>query len=400
MKVLLVTTKYKHVDGSPWLVSELADEFVRAGHLVTVINLNWSSESGVKSEEIVSDNIRYINVPAYDFSFFKGAGVLLKWAFSSWRLIPVLFRIYRTNGKYDLVVSFSPCASIYCAVPFFSIIAHKSLLLYWDFFPIHNSEISNKITKNTLPILKAIERWLVNKNNIVGLMSDANLRFYNEYFGVKHAYKCKVIPIWTSVLSHHVDDTLVIRTKYGISCNSKVVVFGGQLTHGRGIEEICLATVLAAIELKDICLVVCGSGYLSDTVIGYESYHPKNIKYIGSLTRQDYLDLLVAADCGIVSTVSGVSSPTFPSKTLDYLACKLPVVLALEESSDFGRIAEDYNFGIKCAAGAVSEVAKCLIKILSDSSGSMVMGMNGNNYLRLNHSVESVVDTIVRNYEI
>ena len=60
-----------------------------------------------------------------------------------------------------------------------------------------------------------------------------------------------------------------------------------------------------------------------------------NVRHLPAIARNRYLPLVAACDVGMVATVPGVSSFSFPTKVMDYLRAGLPVVAAVEGGSDF-----------------------------------------------------------------
>lgn len=390
----MLTTKFCHPDGSLWLPSELALELTKRGHSVTVLNVEWSGKD-------INPNLNSIEPSRLIFYNFKSLrleggriSIALRWVFSSFRLLPFLFRNIFFGNRYDLMIGFSPCVALYSALPLATAISRDSVLVYWDFFPVHNQEISNKIPKWVLPIVKWIEMKLIGTYSRVGCMSEANIVFFEKYFGKKSAKNKILLPIWTSILDVPTTDGEDVRLEFFRNPNAIIFVFGGQLVEGRGILEFCNAIIEAKKKNNDIALIVCGDGYLSKKIADIQESNQATIRYIGTLSRSDYLKVLSFSDVGVVSTVSNVSAPTFPSKSLDYMACSLPILAAVEDASDFGRIVEDNEFGYQCKAGDIESMVEVILKITKNKDLLKVMGKNGNLHLRRNHSVEYAANLI------
>ena len=155
-KVIIICTKYHHSDGSSWLVSELANSIANKGCDVNVVNLDWNySENNEANNEI-----NFLNLLPFNFvGRWESVG---KWLFSSFKILPIYFKFYREKNKFDLLINFSPCASTWLPIFFQKLITKNSLLIYWDFFPIHNQQIASKIPAYLMPGLKSIENFLVN----------------------------------------------------------------------------------------------------------------------------------------------------------------------------------------------------------------------------------------------
>lgn len=391
----MLTTKFRHPDGSLWLPSELAAELLRRGHSVTVLNVEWSGlpvDQG--SGKFLDRNFRIFNYSAIRFRSPR-LSLALRWMFSAFKLWPFLLRSLVAGRRYDLLISFSPCTSLHVAIPMAMLISRESCLVYWDFFPVHNQEISGKAPRSFLPVLKAIEKRLVHSFHRVGCMSPKNVQFYERYFGVSRRQTVGIIPVWTSLLDAHRGDRSLVHEGLGIDAGSTVLVFGGQLVDGRGVVELCEAVLRAHQDSPNLVLIVCGQGPLAGRVIEYQNRSPGVIRYAGTLRREEYLKVLSAADIGVVATVAGVAAPSYPSKSMDYMACGLPILAAVEASSDFGEIVQKENIGIACLAGDVQAIALSIRRLVSNRSEMMEMGANGNKYLRSNHAVENIADLII-----
>lgn len=395
MKILLMTTKFTHQDGSPWLVSELAEELCRSGHKVTVVNVNWQRVPSQRSKEELPPNLTLITLKAFDLH----AGVfgwLVKWSASSILALPFILRQFLTGRRYDLFVGFSPCSALWCALPLATYLSRKSFLVYWDFFPVHNFAIIHSLPSLLQSIAKKIERFLIRQFDFIGLMSPRNMGFFDDYFNIKNcknkSVEAIILPIWTSVL-HVETDAELMRSKLSISSEGIIFIFGGQITHGRSICELCEAALAAHKIDSRIELIICGDGKLAGMVAVYAEKHPTCIKYLGSLPRDEYLKTAASSNIGIVATMPGVHAPAYPSKSLDYMACGIPIMAAVESSTDFGEIVETNGLGLACHAGDVESMKDCMIKLASLRDLSS-MGKRGKEFLAMRHSVANVSSII------
>lgn len=392
MNVLMLTTKYSGPECSDWLTSELAKELANRNINVKVFNVEWSGEGYIGKHN--TDNLEVISTNSISLNFGK-ISLPIKWAFSSLKIYKHLFKDILTSKRYDMLICFSPCTALALAIPLAQFISRNKLLIYWDFFPTHNQQISKKVPNYFMPILKKIERSLVNSFDTIACMSPANLSFFNDYFGSNDNQHRLVIPIWTSYLGDSSLNKTLIRKTTHYNNQEVLVVFGGQLVAGRGLETLISAIRLARTVNTNIKLIVCGEGELSELVINYSNEDHEACTYLGNLSRPDYLEILSFSDIGIVATVEGVDSPTYPSKSLDYMSAKLPIVACVEKSSDFGTIVESSGFGLACNAGDINSLAKLIIKLSNDSRLRNNLGNKGFNFLKDTHSVETIVNKIL-----
>ena len=393
MKILILTTKYTHIDGSPWLISELVDSFDKQGASVTILHLDWSGKLG----RLNASRISNICLSRYT-CLCRSVGPLslfFKWALSSLKLLIPLIRMKVMRQRYDLFIGFSPCVATYAAHPLAHSLSDRSLLIYWDFFPVHNQQISSKIPSFLLPPLKWLENRLVSRFGKIGLMSEANLKFAKSYFDNISDDQLSIIPPWTSYLQSPLVRDYDIKRLCGFDQNRVVCVFGGQLVEGRGVTEICHAVIEANKMNPQICLCIFGDGNLADEVNFYALKYPNVVYYMGSVSRDQYLQALSISDIGIVATIKGVSAPTYPSKSLDYMAAQLPILASVEEASDFGEIVVKNKFGLYSIAGDQESFTENLVQLSFSSEMRLMLGENGFNYLNSHHSVDIVSKAIL-----
>ncbi|MDM0004455.1 glycosyltransferase family 4 protein [Variovorax sp. J22G73] len=404
MKILILTTKFTHVDGSPWLISELADELCAQGHQVTVLNIDWEkSSSDLGKKILLSPGLNLISIGA--FQICGGAiGRLLKWLVSSLLAMPFLFKEFISGRRYDLLIGLSPCSALWAALPFAALISRFRFLIYWDFFPVHNLEIFSAVPVAVKNIAKVLERWLIGRFGHVGLMSERGVGFFKTYFNFLpqksgEALPCPLIlPIWTSVLSVQ-PCRESMRSFFSFESDRILFVFGGQITYGRGVRELCEAAVAAYQIDNRVALIICGGGSMSGAVAEYALKNPECIKYLGSLPREKYLKVLAAANVGVVATVPGVSAPAYPSKSLDYMACGIPIMAAVEDATDFGEIVERNGFGVACRAGDTESMKNCILSLSANLDDHHLMGCRGKKFLAFHHSVfhaSSIITGVVR----
>ncbi|WP_313211806.1 glycosyltransferase family 4 protein [Stutzerimonas nitrititolerans] len=396
MKVLMLTTKFPVDNESPWLTSELAAELIKRNVSVDVMDIQWAGQEGVKNYRRPGLNV--IRKKPFDFKFLGKAGFFIKWFFSSFKLYPYLIWKLLSVRRYDLLICYSPCVILAGAIPLARLLSKKSILIYWDFFPTHIQHATGRFPKFSIPLLRRLEGCLVSSFSRASFMSPANLRFANYYFGVSLQTR-DVIPIWSAFLGwdNLCKETERLGSPYG---DEVLVVFGGQLVAGRGVEVVLSAVRIARISNPKIKLLVCGAGPLAIQVKEFSSGNPEACDYLGLLPRQEYLKILAYSDIGVVATMAGVESPTYPSKSLDYMASCMPIAACVENSTDFGEIIESNGFGCSCKEGDIEKLAEILIQLSLDPLLRKNMGMRALNFLRKEHAVSDATDKILRTIDI
>ena len=385
----MTSNKFLHSDGSYWLVSELVKKFLDDGHEVTVLNFYWAG-----AEEPNADFVGHPRLTLINLNPFKNGGILKlfsRWFLSSFKFYPALLWMFIKKQKFDLFISFSPAFPFWSLIPLGHILSRKSLLIYWDFFPVHNFKIKKLWFKGFEFFFKFTEKRLVHSFDEVGLMSPKNKDFYKSYFSESKNQLLKVIPLWSSYIEHKATTEFSIFSK--TLENSIVIIFGGQLTDGRGIIELCHAVIAANKVNPSIKLLVAGDGPLYESVSVIASEFSDVVVLRKSMPRSEYLNLLLnIADIGFVSTNKSVNSPSFPSKSLDYMMCGLPMIAAVEEATDFGSIVEANKLGLACKANDIDSMSLAILKLVDDHLLRQEMSVSAKKFFKKHHYIDRVIE--------
>ncbi len=114
------------------------------------------------------------------------------------------------------------------------------------------------------------------------------------------------------------------------------------------------------------------------------------------MSRDAYLRLLGACDVGMVATVPGVSSFSFPSKTLDYLRAGLPVVAAVEPGSDFSALLERHGVGRSVAFGDAAGFLAAAESLAAAAATDVAAQACLEAVFHVRHTVAAVLDEAAR----
>jgi len=361
-RILIVTSIFARSDDEAWLVDDLAEALVGAGHEVDVIvadakrarprGLQPSRGRGLRVFSVGPQRTRS-SVPGRVLAH-AAVGVGL-WGTG---------RRWARRQQYDL--------GIYTSIACFTwglpghlrrrgVIESLTLVL-WDFFPIHQLQIGRIRSRWAAPVLKAVEAAAIRPADRVALMSPANVAFFHQYFpGL--TMRTITVPPWSSSGKDISDVPMPPSSRL-------LAVFGGQLARGRGVETIVAAAAMLADEPIDI--VVAGDGperaRLEQLAVGVA-----RVRFVGQLARPEYRKLLGSAQVGLAVTVPGVSPPSFPSKIVEYCGLGLPVIVAVEPSSDAGTLVEARGAGLSIPVSDADALAKALRRLQAELSDGLLV---------------------------
>ncbi|SDC22095.1 Glycosyltransferase involved in cell wall bisynthesis [Cupriavidus sp. YR651] len=366
MKIVLLCTGYSLDADTPSLSDEMAEALVRKGHEVSVFVVNWSKRPLGKPVSIRNEKLSVYVADPFQLNF--GPQLLrkiAKWTLSSMSVVGQLLK-FRRNNKADVVVGFSPATAMLVPIVLMTAFSRaRTFLVQWDFFPNHHAQIGLLSGTMMVRVLKWLETWLMRRFEVIGCMSPKNITYLLGNYNLSSRQKIVELPIWSSFPpSGHVGRGLA-RQEFGLPADTTVLVFGGQLSKGRGIEDILEAASQAALQALPCVFLIVGNGEQEGMVRDAIGGGAHNVMHMAGLTRKKYLSLLSACDIGIVSTVRGVDVPTFPSKTLDYINIGLPVLASVEEATDFGEFVKDSGIGLSVPAGDAGAFVRAIEQMIS-----------------------------------
>ena len=356
MRVLIVAGTYAGDRSNPWLLDDLAREFVATGHTVDVLSFD---PTGARPKGPIVQDIDRLDAFSVGSTHTRRGAVqkLLGYVQAGIGLHVDGYRFVRRN-TYDLCI-YTSIASFSWGFPSRvrrAGIAKKLVLVLWDFFPIHQLQIGRINGTWLATPLKALERLAIHRADVVALMTPANERFYRTYHRGLSA-RTVIIPPWSSSGA----SAPVVQEKM----KRFTAVFGGQLVRGRGIETLLAAAAILQAKNAVVDIVVAGDGSESGRLREEaKRLGLNNLSFVGTMPRDEYRSMLARAHIGIAITVPGVTPPSFPSKIVEYCGLGLPVVVCVEPSSDAGDLIEQHRAGIKVDAGDAMGVADAIWKLL------------------------------------
>ena len=390
MRIVFFVAKFDPTRANPWLTDELCEAFEDEANSIDVIFLDWNSafQPGVV---INHKNTRIHIIAPAGAALGKGVmSKILKWGFSSY----FAYRYYKKHFAeevHDLLISFSP--AVIFAIPIFLLSPHFRFRLFilWDFFPYHQQQIGLIPFSWMAKLGGYIETKLLSQFNYIGCMTEKNVEYLKSHYKLPSSVKAGVIPLWAKIRPKPIVNRQQLRTQYHLPLEKTVAVFGGQIAAGRGIEEIVAMARMAKNESHHLHFLVIGTGpklaWLKAEAAQLEGF----ISVLPQVPRGQYLELIASCDIGLVITVPNVDIPSFPSKTLDYCCAGIPILAAVEKSTDYGYLITSGGFGKHSEAGNPESFYRLVHELSLDINLLEQMGGNARKYYEINFDVKKTI---------
>lgn len=283
---------------------------------------------------------------------------------------------YFLNIKFDLVLYSTPPITFCKAIEYVKKRdGAKTYLLLKDIFPQNAVDIE-LIQKTGLRGLlyrffRNKEKRLYRISDTIGCMSPANVDYiinHNPEINPDIVEVCpnSIEPIDVSI---NLETRKIIRKKYGIPLDKVVFVYGGNLGKPQGIDFMvdCLRT---QYDNDRIFFLIIGDGTEYRVIEDYVNIEkPKNVKLMKRLPKIDYDKLVAASDVGLIFLDHRFTIPNFPSRLLNYMQAKIPVLAVTDTTTDIGKVIVDGGFGWWCESNYTEDFKEIIDIILENPIG-------------------------------
>lgn len=386
MKILFVSQYYPPESNAPAnRVSELAREWVRLGHEVTVLTTFPNHPEGRiypgfrNGWPVTEDDqgVRVVRVPIY-IAANRGF-VRRSLAYLSFSVSAALFGIFRA-GRPDLVIGTSPQLLVGVSAAWLGAVFRRPFVLeVRDLWP-DSIEAVGALPPGH-PVLKAlhvVERWLYRRASAIAVVTESFRGVLTER---------GVDPARIAFLPNGLDGEFFgpePRPGDPIGENDPfpgkyVVCFAGTVGMAHG-----LGTVLDAAERlhnkSEIVFLIVGDGAeRKELEARVAASGLENVRFTGRIPRQQVAGLLRRADASLVMLRD---SPLFhtvlPSKLFESMGCGRPILLGVD--GEARRLVERAGAGLFFEPGSADALVHGIEQLRSDPARAAAMGRSGREF--------------------
>lgn len=345
MNILFLFVWLPHLSEENNIFSSLIHEFKHQGHNVLVSSRD---QSGRKSSGVVEENgIKVLRVVSHPFTGvanpIKKALAYQEYCIKQRHLIKNFFG----NEKIDLVISHSLPPELAWVVrgvkkqfkcPFY--------LIQTDF--LWQDAVAFDYFRRNNPICWYYRFWenrMMKLANYIGCPTKGNIDFILKEYPNMNKDNFQLLPFWQKPTDNVLPDVSVKERDPKLK-DKFIVVYGGSIGAAQRIEHM--------IELAEVCKNERGIVFL---ILGKGAYLPvikqmaeekklDNVVFKEFLPQKEYLALLATCDVGMIILHEKMATPNFPSKSLSYFNMKVPILAALDYSTDFGDYLVEHNAGL------------------------------------------------------
>ena len=366
-RLLILSGRYSEDGQDRWLLQELAEELCRRGHEIDLLILDPTGQIRGGQLETCDSRLRAYQVQGFERSLLPRYGTA--------KYLPQALRIHldpRVRGffsdRYDACLFTTPgvvSAGIAARLKR-SGQCDSTMMIMWDFFPVTNTEVGAIRGGRVGDALFKLEQMVVRSADDLVLMTPRGERFLDSYY-TEVPGRRTIIPPWgrDETWDH---STIVKRERF-------TVVWGGQIVKGRALDDLIHVAGSESVMSADIAFVIAGDGpdrpFYENLV---ESLALPNVHFLGQVPRQSYARLLRECHVG-VTALRDLSTPSFPSKTVDYCRAGLPILAAVESGTDYGEIIEAAGAGVSVPSGDRDALTHALVAMAEPAQKAVYQSM-------------------------
>lgn len=246
------------------------------------------------------------------------------------------------------------------------------------------------------------EEKLYQLSDYIGCMSPANVKYVIEHNPEVDPKKVEICPnsfepvdeVRGEGLEEDVNKS--IRLRFNLPTDKPVFFYGGNLGKPQGIPFL-IKCLDANKERKDCHFLVLGDGFDYPLLKKwYDDVKPQNMTLMQRLPKEDYDKLANACDVGLIFLDYRFTIPNYPSRLLNCLMQKKPIIACTDPNCDTGSLAEANGYGLWAPSNSVEAFTEAVNKMLA--SDIKAMGEKGYQFYLNNYTDKHTYDAIMKHF--
>lgn len=401
MRVLFLTIgRFGSIDDRG-IYTDLLREFRDAGHDVCVVSPVQRRDGG-RTQLLEQDGIRHLLVRTGNLTKTGLLEKVLSTLLVEYQFARAIDRFFG-DKRFDVVLYSTPPVTLDRVV---SHIKQRdgslAYLLLKDIFP-QNAVDLGMMRHGGLAwrYFRARETRLYASSDWIGCMSEANVSYVVAHNPQVAADRVEVCPNAITPVPRTAIAALreAARGRLGLQDDDVLFLYGGNFGRPQGIDFILECLARAAEVERGIFLLV-GSGTEYNRIETFvDTRHPNNVRLLSAVQRDEYDQLLAAADVGLVFLDHRFTIPNFPSRLTSYMEASLPVLAATDRATDLGSILRRANAGIQVASDDPDAFIRAAQQMCDEVSERQRMGAAGREYLEQHYTARDACARILGHLE-
>lgn len=235
-------------------------------------------------------------------------------------------------------------------------------------------------------------------SDYIGCMSSANISYVLKNNPELDKKKIELFPNTIKVMPQRPKvHTYKIRERFGIPLDKTVFVFGGNLGVPQGIDFL-IDCIKELRSYEQAFFVIIGDGTERERIEAkIKRLKLYNINVFQYLPKEEYDDLILQCDVGLVMLDKRFTIPNFPSRTLAYMDVAIPILAATDMASDIKDLLNEAQCGLWAYSGDKNNFLNQVKYLCENQNLRIQFGQNGRKYLEEHFDVAKSVQ-ILKNH--
>ncbi len=306
------------------------------------------------------------------------------WGYFSFVFFALWAGLFKTKGKYDLILVTSP--PLFVGITAYFLSKFKRLPYVFeirDLWPESAIDTGVVTNKWIIKVSYGLEAFIYKNAKLINVLTPA---FREALISKKNVASSKVIYIPNAADFSLTEELLqtfdakAFRKEIGISEETLLITYVG--AHGVANHLIQLVDVASQIQDKPVLFLLIGDGMqkkmLQEEV---EKRGLKNIRFINSVPKKEVFRYILASDLG-ASVLKKVDTfkTVYSNKTFDYMACKKPILMAIDGVSR--QLVEEAQAGVYVEPENTADYIEKINHYLAHRELLQQQGLSGYHYAR------------------
>lgn len=392
MRILILVDCYlPSTKSSAKLVHDLALEFNRQGHAVTIGSPDDSLT--VPSTVEATDSLTVLRIRTGQI---KGAARWLR-GLNEARLSHAFWkrgRQFFQSHPHDLIVFYSPTI-------FFGGLVAKlkrlwncpAYLILRDIFP--QWAVDAGVLRRGLAwwYFRQVEFAQYRAADVIGVQSPANLDYFRDLPQTR-GMVLDVLYNWTTL-----DEGTVPKTNYRADwgLNDKIVFFyGGNIGVAQDLGNILRLAASLKAEPQIGFLFVGEGSEVAALQAQIDRDGLTNVQIKPAVGQREYLGMLAEFDVGLISLDRHLRTQNLPGKMLGYMYHSIPMLASVNPGNDLQSLLQAHEAGLASQNGDNALLRNHALQLARDPALRRRLGTNGRRLLESTFAVEQAARQIVR----
>lgn len=401
MNILFLTLSKMENISKRGIYTDLVRELANKGHQVYVVSprqrkMDLSTEL-YEEGNIHSLRVKILNITQCNF-IEKGISTLLIECQYLWAI-----KKHFKDIKFDIVMYSTPPITFEKVVKYFKNKQNsKTYLILKDIFPQNAVDIEIMKENGLLhKYFRHKEKNLYKISDYIGCMSQANKDYIIEHNDFINENKVEIFPNSIKLIEriNPEETSKDILDQYNIPKDKTLFLYGGNLGKPQGIGFL-LKVAENFKEVQNGFLLIIGSGTEYDKIKNFlDQRYLENVQLFSYLPKEEYDQIVEAADVGLIFLDKRFTIPNFPSRLTAYMEHSLPILAATDPNTDIGDVIENSNSGYWVESGNLERFIDKAKVLSTDKNKRLQMGENARKYLEENYDIRDTVGILTKHLE-